>query len=241
MAQSEAEQFTHGSLFAGIGGFDLGFERAGFKTVWQVEIDEFGQLVLGKRFGRRLEGDVRKIPFENLEAVDVLTAGFPCNDTSHAGRGAGIEGEFSGLWTYVPKAIRVLRPGFVLLENPPGLLSRGLGRVLGDLALCGYDAEWDCLPAAAFGSPQLRAREWILAYPCGYRKPEDGTIFAGRPELEFCTRWAPEPALARVVDGTAGRMDRLRINAMGRMALPQIAEWIAWRIRAVLEAEHRGE
>ena len=230
-------ELTHGSLFAGIGGFDLGFERAGFKTVWQVEIDDFAQLVLRKRFGRRLEGDIRQVTFADLEAVDVITGGFPCNDTSHAGRGAGIAGEFSGLWAYFAQGIRTLRPTFALMENPPGLLSRGLGRVLADLAASGYDAEWDCIPAAAFGSPQLRAREWILAYPCGYRNSEDGTIFAGRTEPEFCSWWDAEPALARVVDGTAGRMDRWRINAMGRMAIPQIAEWIARRIKAVIEAE----
>ena len=225
---------THGSLFAGIGGFDLGFERAGIKTIWQVEIDEFAQLVLRKRFAGRLEGDIRKVSFEKLPKVDIIAGGFPCNDTSHAGRGAGIEGEYSGLWSYFAKAIRILRPRFALVENPPGLLSRGLGRVLSDLALCGYDTEWDCLPAAAFGAPHLRAREWVLAYPCGYRKQEDGTIFAGRTKPDVCAWWNTEPNLARMVDGTATWMDRLRVNAMGRMAIPQIAEWIG---RRILEAE----
>lgn len=223
---------TCGSLFSGIGGIDLGFERAGIKTVWQVEIDGFAQLVLRKRFTGRLERDIRKVSFAELEKVDIIAGGFPCNDTSHAGRGAGIAGEYSGLWTYFPAAIRALRPRFVVVENPPGLLSRGMGRVQADLALCGYDAEWDCLPAAAFGSPQLRAREWILAYPCGYRKPEDGTIFAGRTKPDVCAWWDAEPDMARMVDGPTERMDRLRINAMGRMAVPQIAEWIGRRIIA---------
>lgn len=221
---------THGSLFAGIGGLDLGFERAGIKTIWQVEIDEYAQLVLRKRFGVQLEGDIRKVSFSDLAPVDILAGGFPCNDTSHAGRGAGVAGIHSGLWTRFANAVCMVRPTFVLVENPPGLLSRGFERVLADLASLGYDAEWDCLPAAAFGSPQLRARIWILAYPCGYRKSQDGTIFAGRPELEFRPRWPPEPDMARVVDGTATRLDRLRVNAMGRMAVPQITEWIGRRI-----------
>ena len=101
--------------------------------------------------------------------VDVLCGGFPCQDLSVAGRGAGIDGARSGLWAEYARLIRELRPRYVVVENVPALLVRGLGRVLGDLAALGYDAEWDCLPASAFGAPHRRDRVWIVAYPDGLR------------------------------------------------------------------------
>jgi DNA (cytosine-5)-methyltransferase 1 len=99
--------------------------------------------------------------------VDVLCGGFPCQDLSYAGKGAGIDGERSGLWSEYARLIRELRPRYVVVENVPALLGRGLGRVLGDLAACGYDAEWDCLPASAFGAPHRRDRVWVVAYATG--------------------------------------------------------------------------
>lgn len=158
--------------------------------------------------------------------------GFPCEDVSHAGRGAGLAGQRSGLWSRFADAIRALRPRYALVENVPGLLSRGMGEVLGDLAAIGYDAEWDCVPAAAVGASHLRARIWILAYPCGHRKPEDGPVFAGRAELDVCPGWAPEPDVARVADGVSSRLDRLCINAYGRAVVPQVAQWIGEQILA---------
>jgi len=156
---------TVGSLFAGIGGFDLGFERAGFEITWQVEIDPFCRAVLAQHWPdvRRYE-DVRTVGAE-LGYVDVLCGGFPCQDISVAGRGDGIDGARSGLWSEYARLIRELRPRYVVVENVAALLTRGLGRVLGDLAACGYDAEWDCLPASAFGAPHRRDRLWLVAYP----------------------------------------------------------------------------
>jgi len=168
---TEKAQLTHGSLFAGIGGFDLGFERAGIKTVWQVEIDPFCRKVLERhwpqvpRFADIREYGQRFI----LERPDVVTGGFPCQDLSKAGRRAGIDGARSGLWKEMRRVVCSLRPNFVLVENVPGLLESGLGRVLGDLAACGFDAEWECLPASAFGAPHLRDRTFVVAYPNGKR------------------------------------------------------------------------
>jgi DNA (cytosine-5)-methyltransferase 1 len=159
-------QFTIGSLFAGIGGFDLGFERAGFKTAWQVEIDPYCQKVLAKNFPEAERfGDIRECGSHNLKPVDVICGGFPCQDISNAGKRAGIEGERSGLWTEMHRIIRELRPRYVLVENVAALLGRGMGVVLGDLAEIGYDAEWRIISAADMGASHLRERVWILAYP----------------------------------------------------------------------------
>jgi DNA (cytosine-5)-methyltransferase 1 len=157
---------TVGSLFAGIGGFDLGLERAGMTVKWQVEIDPFCRAVLAKHWPdvRRYE-DIRTVGAHNLAAVDVLCGGFPCQDISNAGKRAGIAGEQSGLWAEYDRLVGELRPSYVFVENVAALLGRGLGRVLGDLAARGYDAEWDCIPAAAVGAPHLRDRIWIVAYP----------------------------------------------------------------------------
>jgi DNA (cytosine-5)-methyltransferase 1 len=157
---------TVGSLFAGIGGFDLGFERAGFETAWQVEIDPWCRKVLAKNSpnAERFD-DVRTVGAHNLSSVDVLVGGFPCQDISNAGLRAGIEGERSGLWGEFARIIGELRPRYVLVENVAALLGRGMGRVLGDLAEIGYDAEWEIVSAADVGAPHLRERVWILAYP----------------------------------------------------------------------------
>ena len=155
-----------GSLFAGIGGFDLGLERAGFEIAWQVEIDPYCQRVLAKHWPNvQRYGDIRAIDWATVPRVDLLCGGFPCQDLSFAGKRAGIDGERSGLWSEYVRAIRALRPRYILVENVPGLLTNQyMGRVLGDLAQSGYDAEWDCLPASAFGSPQRRDRVWLVAH-----------------------------------------------------------------------------
>jgi DNA (cytosine-5)-methyltransferase 1 len=154
---------THGSLFSGIGGFDLGFERAGIKTLWQVEIDPFCRKVLAKHFpdAQRYE-DIRGCMC--LPKVDIISGGFPCQDISNAGKREGIDGERSGLWRQMRRVIRQVRPRYVIVENVAALLGRGIERVLGDLAESGFDAEWDVLPACAFGAPHIRQRVFILAY-----------------------------------------------------------------------------
>jgi DNA (cytosine-5)-methyltransferase 1 len=163
-----------GSLFAGIGGFDLGLERAGMRVAWQVELDPYCRAVLARHFpeAERFE-DVREVGGQNLAPVDLLCGGFPCQDLSPAGRGAGLDGARSGLWAEFARIVRELRPRYVVVENVPALLTgKGkrwdrapVGRVLGDLAEAGYDAEWACLSAREFGAPHLRKRVWLVAYP----------------------------------------------------------------------------
>ena len=175
---------TFGSLFAGIGGLDLGLERAGMKCKWQVEIDDYATKVLERHWPNvRRWRDITTFPpdarRELLEGrqpqradngpesspwrVDLICGGFPCQDISYAGRGAGLKGERSGLFFEAIRVVRQLKPRYVLLENVAAILTRGLDRVLGELGQIGYDCEWHCIPAAAVGAPHIRDRTFILA------------------------------------------------------------------------------
>ena len=167
---------TFGSLFAGIGGFDLGFERAGMKCKWQVEIDEYARRVLEKHWPDvpRYE-DIKTIT--ELPYVDVVCGGFPCQDISVAGKGKGIiEGKRSSLWFEMLRIIRLVGPKYVVVENVPALYQRGLDVVLKGLAESGYDAEWNCLRASDVGAPHRRERMFIIAYAngerCNYGAPD---------------------------------------------------------------------
>jgi DNA (cytosine-5)-methyltransferase 1 len=180
---------TVGSLFSGIGGFDLGLERAGWSVRWQVENDPFCQRVLAKHWPDVPRyGDIRALTGAELERVDLIAGGFPCTDISSAGRKVGITGSQSGLWVDMHRIVSVLRPALVFVENVGDLRARGLGRVLGDLAASGYDAEWDCLQAAAVGAPHSRDRLWLLAYHHADRR----RLQAGRERYERATEGASE-------------------------------------------------
>jgi DNA (cytosine-5)-methyltransferase 1 len=180
---------TVGSLFAGIGGFDLGLERTGGFTIrWQVEIDEYCRQVLAKHWPDVPRfGDIRTVL--DVEPVDVLCGGFPCQDLSSAGRREGIDGENSVLWAEFARIIRLVRPRYIIVENVPALLKRGMGRVLADLAGYGYDAEWQCIPAAAFGAPHYRNRLFII----GYRRWTPVICADQLPKCECCDeRFCPK-------------------------------------------------
>jgi DNA (cytosine-5)-methyltransferase 1 len=161
---------TFGSLFAGIGGIDLGLERAGMQCAWQVEIDDYATRVLTKHWPDVPKfRDVRECGADNLSRVDLIAGGFPCQDISDAGQRRGLAGSRSGLWSEFARIIRELRPRYVLVENVAALLHRGVESVLGELAALGYDAEWQCIPAAAIGAPHLRNRLFIVAYTSSTR------------------------------------------------------------------------
>jgi len=136
--------------------------------MWQVELDPYCRRVLEKHFPRaeRFE-DVRTVGKRNLPWVDIISGGFPCQDISNAGKRAGIDGERSGLWSEYARIVRELRPRYVVVENVAALLGRGMERVLGDLAACGYDAEWQSIRASDVGAPHRRERIWIVAYSNG--------------------------------------------------------------------------
>jgi len=163
-------------LFAGIGGFSLGLERTGgFRTAAFCEIDKKAQLVLRKHWPNTpIFDDVTTLTKGLLDergiSIDVITGGFPCQDLSTAGRGAGLEGERSGLWFQLHRLIKEIQPRYAIIENVSALRSRGLDVVLRGLAEIGYDAEWHCVPASAVGAPHRRDRIWIVAYPDSTRE-----------------------------------------------------------------------
>lgn len=155
--------------FAGIGGFSLGMERAGFKTVAFVEIDPYCQQVLRKHWPTvKQYGDICNVTAERLRSdgivADVVTGGFPCQDISLAGKHAGLAGERSGLWSELRRIIGEVGPRYAVLENVSALLARGLGTVIAELAEIGYCVEWHCIPAAAVGAPHQRDRIWIICW-----------------------------------------------------------------------------
>jgi DNA (cytosine-5)-methyltransferase 1 len=173
------------SLFAGIGGFELGLERSGaFKTIAQCEIDPFCQRVLAKHWPDVTRyDDVKKLTASRLAAdgiaVDAICGGFPCQDISYAGKGAGIAiGTRSGLWYEYARLIGELGPRFVIVENVGALLSRGMDAVLGTLSDLGYDAEWEPIRASDVGAPHGRLRYWIVAYPHSERQLQSQRVFS---------------------------------------------------------------
>ena len=239
-----------GSLFSGIGGIDLGLQRAGMEIAWQCEKDPWCRRILTKHWPEvpKYE-DVQTLDAATVEPVDMLAGGFPCQDLSVAGKRAGLrEGTRSGLWLEFARLIRALRPKYVLVENVPGLLANhALGRVLGDLAECGYDAEWENIPASALGAPHRRERVWIVAYPKqGMRQSRRIPYFNDVPFLSdwegasevyslFCRgRSGPVNDRHSLRDDAGFPKELDRIAALGNAVVPQIPEMIGY---AILEAE----
>jgi len=256
-------------LFSGIGGFSLGLERTGgFETVAFCEIEPFPRRVLAKHWpGVPCYEDVRTLTADRLAAdgitgINVITGGFPCQDISVAGKQAGIsEGTRSGLWSEIIRLVGELRPEFVIVENVANLLSgpserRGgwFGRILGDLAECGYDAEWRNIPAWLVGLPHGRERVWIVAYPKQKRWAGVLPSFASEREAtEFgCNQAAIALAASRRLDArSAGKLDGespffdgtygvsdlvAGLGAGGNTVVPEIPEMIG---RAILNSLDR--
>lgn len=237
-------------LFSGIGGFSLGLERAGMRTVAFCEIDPHCRKILAKHWpGIPIIGDVHAADFPR---VDVITGGFPCQDLSESNvRGTGLAGPRSGLWRELLRAIRLVRPLYAIVENVAALLNRGMGTVLGDLAEIGYDAEWHCIPAATIGAPHIRDRVYIVADPAeGERRPLDPACervawsdaisqrpeSSGRSAAVFEAAWGGDPivvadTLSRMDDGIRVRMDGF--DGCANAVLPQIPEAIG---RAIMRA-----
>lgn len=157
---------TVGSLFSGIGGIELGLERTGgFKTIWQCENDAYASAVLRKNYPKVPNfGDIKRVDWSNVEKPNLLCGGFPCQDISIAGKKQGIkEGTRSGLWFEFEKAICILQPRIVVIENVPELANNGGTIVLGSLAKMGYNAAWFVISAKEVGAPHKRERFFIVA------------------------------------------------------------------------------
>lgn len=177
------------ALFAGAGGGILGSHLLGWNTICAVERDAYASQVLAQR---QNDGFLKPFPiwsdittFDGKPwkgIVDVISGGFPCQDISSAGKGAGIDGARSGLWSEMARIIGEVRPTYVFVENSPLLISRGLTRVISDLAEMGYDAQWARLSASNFGAPHIRDRVWIVAYSQSIRCNTNGLSIRTKQE-----------------------------------------------------------
>jgi DNA (cytosine-5)-methyltransferase 1 len=239
-------------LFSGIGGFSLGLERAGMKTVAFCEIDPRAQAVIKAHWPQApLYNDVKWISRHELArdlvcAPDLICGGFPCQDASVANiGGAGALGPRTGLFRQAVRVAAELDCP-LLMENVPELLNRGFGDVLGALAQIGFDAEWDCISAREAGAPHKRERLWILAYPSGsgWQGLEPHNRILGRARQALAQHgdsafgtWdalvGGEPLL-RGGDGLSVGLERARLHGLGNAVVPQITEAIG---RAILTAE----
>lgn len=242
------------SLFTGAGGGLLGTKLLGWRCVGAVEFAEYPCKVLAQR---QTDGVLDDFPIWHMDIrefnrriaptytglVDVISAGFPCQPFSVAGKQRGADDE-RNMWPATIECIRIVRPRFCLLENVPGLISNGyLATVLGDLAACGYDARWRVLSAAELGAPHKRDRLWIAAIRGGdvadaahggdmrgYGRMENAKqqYDTGRSAENGCGQWwAAEPGVGRVANGVAARVDRLK--AIGNGQVPAVAA-TAWRL-----------
>jgi DNA (cytosine-5)-methyltransferase 1 len=221
---------TFGSLFSGIGGFDLGFERAGMECRWQCEIDKAASGVLAHHWpGIPNTGDVRNVGRDTVESVDLICGGFPCQDLSVAGKRAGLAGERSGLWFEFHRVLSELRPRWVVIENVPGLLSSNRGRdfavVLRGLADIGYLSTWRVLDAQYFGVAQRRRRVFVVASLGNGRAAEvlferEGGGWDSAPRRE-----AGQSVAASVVSriGKGGFTDPVNDNIIPAIAAPLTA------------------
>jgi DNA (cytosine-5)-methyltransferase 1 len=160
-----------GSLFAGIGGLELGLqaglelEGVPCRVVWQVEQDDYCRAVLARHYPHALRfEDVRQVNQDNLPPVDIICGGFPCQDISEAGKGAGLDGDRSGLFFDMLRIVRELQPRLWVMENVPAITYRGLDDVLRSMAEARYDARWGCLRASALGAPHRRERWFCVGW-----------------------------------------------------------------------------
>lgn len=229
-----------GSLFSGIGGFELGLERAiPAETIWQVEQDKFCQSILKKHWPKaKIYDDVRNITKDNVESVDILCGGFPCQNISRCADMKGVEGEKSGLWWEMWRIISELRPKIIVLENVSTILQVGGREVLGSLAALGYDAEWGIVPASSVGANHRRKRWWAVCYASNTNTgPKKCKIQTRGKEFKngaFGTPWnhwrssTIEPPFCGMDDGIPQRVARLK--ALGNAIVPQCSQWIGEQI-----------
>jgi DNA (cytosine-5)-methyltransferase 1 len=232
------------ALFAGAGGGILGGKLLGWRTICAVEWEPYPASVL---CARQNDGFLESFPiWDDVQTfdgkpwrgiVDVVSGGFPCQDISVTGGGAGIDGEQSGMWKEMARIISEVRPRYVFVENSPALTTRGLGTVLADLAKMGFDAEWGVLSAEDVGANHKRERMWILAKISNsnrlrWEKGNNGKLETNKtvrtpspipikPSIEGFDKnsWKTEPNICRMVNGMADAMDRLKAIGNGQVPL----------------------
>jgi len=238
------------ALFAGAGGGILGGHLLGWRTVCAVEWEAYPASVLVARQNDKILptfpiwDDVQTFdgkPWRGI--VDVVSGGFPCQDISVTGNGDGLDGERSGMWKEMARIISEVRPEYAFIENSPMLTTRGLERVLADLAKMGFDAEWGVLSAADVGANHKRDRIWIVAKisnsnSMGWKKRHNGKLETNQTIRSSCSisikssiaghdghSWKTEPNVCRMVNGMADAMDRLKAIGNGQVPLCAATAW----------------
>jgi len=229
------------ALFAGVGGGILGGHLLGWRTVAAVEIEDYPRRVL---LQRQADGVLPRFPiWDDVQTfdgkpwrgkVDVVTGGFPCQDISCAGKGAGIDGSKSSMWEHMARIIGEVRPKYAFVENSPLLVGRGLGRVLGNFAKMRYDVKWCVLGADHIGLPHHRKRIWVLATDTNSEHVEGRCLnsFPGFREIpgikhggvakdEQGLRSILKPYLCGSFNGIPCQVDR--IKAIGNAQVPAVA------------------
>ena len=242
------QQLTHGSLFSGVGGFELGAQLAGINTIYNCEIVEYNRLILKKHFPHTIQyEDITTL--QQPPYVDIISGGFPCQDISVAnshnknkvnGKAKGINGERSGLWAEMFRIIRETMPQYAIIENSSMLTIRGLERVITDLSQIGYCLEWQCLQAKQFGYNHKRERLYGIAYPQQKRCSNNATVFRWLQKIHTKRPPRKNPLsftvsringntsdeLLRMDDGFFAELDKRRIEAMGNAVVPEIANYL---------------
>lgn len=238
-----------GSLFSGIGGLELGLEMSGIGlSVWQVEQNPFCLEVLAKHWPEveRIE-DVKEAGKHNLEPVDLICGGFPCQDISSAGKGAGLSGKRSGLWFEFARIVEEMRPRWVVAENVASAASRWVDPVRADLERLGYETLPIPITAEAVGAPHRRARVFLVAYAERIQLREQSGGSGGEDWKEEvlssdtsetrgafgASTWPASPSICRVDDGLSRRLDRNK--SLGNAVVPQCAEVIGHIIKGLEE------
>ena len=237
---------THGSLFSGVGGFELGAKLSGIKTLWNCEFEERKRKILKRHFPYAIQySDVCTVT--NPPYVDIISGGFPCQDISIAnvsnkklwenGEVKGINGERSGLWKEYKRILGQVRPRYIVFENSPMLAIRGFEQVLCDLTESGYNCQWQCLSAAQFGFNHKRERIYGIAYTCEIGCKNTSEIFQPIQEVLFERSPRQSPISipikrfnskssydnVRMDDGFSYGLDKRRIEDMGNAVIPYVA------------------
>lgn len=226
---------TIGSLFAGIGGLELGLERAGLGPVaWQVELDPWCREVLTKHWpdAQRHE-DVRTVGAANLSSVDVICGGFPCQDVSQIGTGKGLQGERSGLWYEMLRIVCEIAPRVVVIENVSALQRRGLDVVARGLRDAGYEVEATRIRAEDVGAPHRRERLFVVAYAGSKRLQgliKGGTSARATQRSDFAVAYAERDGCEGITSARIYDHGQPGHNAFGRHGFPpRRGDAEAWR------------
>lgn len=235
------------SLFSGIGGLDLGLDRAGFTCVGQVEWDPYCRTILDRHWPEvPKHDDARTAPAwwlgTDRPTVRLVAGGFPCQPASRMGKRRAQNDPRWG-WPWFRDVVRAVRPEYVLVENVVGLLDAGFDDVLADLHTLGFDAEWSIVSACALGAPHSRERLFVLAYPEGAHGPDPLPLPApmevrrnsigAAGSSTWGEGWLSEPAVDRVAYGVPRAVGLEELTALGNAVVPQVSEYMGHLIHAM--------